>query len=125
MEHETAETLSALIDDELAPSEAARAKVHVAECSECARLLNRLESASTAFQDSGSHEMPLGLATRVKALAAGDAKSRTLNFRLAAAFVLVLIVLSGLGLRTLSPRLFSNIQQMITGAASSMGAGGK
>lgn len=123
MSHETPETLSALLDGELAAGEAERARAHAASCPECRAALSRLEGASAAFKRSGEHAMPAGLAVRAKARAAAR-RSWPVRLGLAAAFGVFLLLLSGVAMKSFMPTLFNNIQQMITGAAGQMGSGG-
>lgn len=124
MPHETPETLSALIDGELASADAERARAHAASCAECRAELSRLEGASAAFKRSGAHAMPAGLGVRAKAHAA-PRRSWPVRLGLAAAFGAILLLLSGVAVKSFLPTLFNNIQQMITGAAGQMGTGGK
>lgn len=124
MPHETPETLSSLIDGELDPAAAERARAHAASCADCRTVMDRLEGASAAFKRSGSHSMPLGLAARAKAKAA-PRRSWPVRLGLAAAFGAVLLLLSGAVVKSFLPTLFNNIQQMITGAAGQIGSGGK
>lgn len=124
MPHETPETLSALIDGELASADAERARAHAVTCAECRAEMTRLEGASAAFKRSGSHSMPVGLAVRTKAHAA-PRRSWPVRLGLAAAFGVVLLLLSGVAVKSFLPTLFNNIQQMITSAAGQMGSRGK
>lgn len=124
MPHETPETLSALIDGELAAADAERARSHAVTCAECRAEMARLEGASAAFKRSGEHPMPVGLAVRTKTHAA-PRRSWPVRLGLAAAFGVVLLLLSGVAVKSFLPTLFNNIQQMITGAAAQMGSGGK
>jgi anti-sigma factor RsiW len=124
MPHETPETLSSLIDGELSADDAARARAHAASCPDCKAILSRFEGASAAFKRSGEHVLPVGLAARAKAHAA-PRRAWPVRLGLAAAFGVVLLLLSGAVVKSLLPTLFNNIQQMITGAAGQMGTGGK
>lgn len=124
MPHETPETLSALIDGELASADAERARAHAAACAECRDAIVRLEGASAAFKRSGEHSMPAGLAVRAKAHAA-PRRSWPVRLGLVAAFGVILLLLGGVAVKSFMPALFNNIQQMITGAAGQMGSGGK
>lgn len=123
MSHETLENLSALIDGELPSADAERARAHAASCAECRAAMAKLEGASAAFKRSGEQPVPAGLAVRAKARAA-DRLPFTLRLGMAAAFGMILLLLSGTVLKTFMPTLFNNIQQMITGAAGQMGSGG-
>ena len=124
MSHETPETLSAMIDGELPAADAERARAHAASCAQCRAEIARLEGASEAFKRSGAHPMPVGLAGRAKAQASAR-RSWPVRLGLAAAFGVVLLLLSGVVVKSFIPTLFNNIQQMITGAAGQMGSGGK
>lgn len=123
MPHETLETLSSLIDGELPSADAARARVHAASCAECGAAMAKLKGASAAFKRSGDHPVPVGLAARSKAHAK-PARSWAARLGWAAAFGVILLLLSGSVLKTFMPTLFNNIQQMISGAAGQMGSGG-
>lgn len=123
MSHETPETLSAMIDGELAAADAERARAHSSSCPECGVALARLQGASAAFKRSGSHALPAGLGARAKAHAVPP-RTWPVRLGLAAAFGAILLLLSGAAMKSFMPTLFNNIQQMITGAAGQMGSGG-
>lgn len=120
--HETWETLSALKDGELVAAEADRARSHLAVCAECAAAYDRVVKAGDAFRRSGVKPMPAGLAARLRP---GRASSPLLKLSLSLAVALLAVWVSGVAIKALMPTLFNNIQQMITGAASQMGSGGK
>jgi anti-sigma factor RsiW len=129
MAHENDEDLSALIDGELSDVAAVRARAHTASCAECAARLDRLNAASFKFKRSGERPVPAGLAARVKdavrprRFAARPAGAAALA--MGAVFAAGIVLIGGVALKRFMPALFDNIQQMISGAASSMGAGGK
>jgi anti-sigma factor RsiW len=122
MAHESDEELSALIDGELPADAEARVRGHAASCPECAARLDRLGAASIQFKRSGERPVPAGLAERVKAAVRPRRPAARLVAGLAIAALLLLA--GGVLLKKAMPALYSNIQQMITGAASQMGQGG-
>lgn len=126
MSHLDDETLSAMIDSELNASAGDAARRHLAACAQCGARLESLRAASAAFKRSGAVAMPSGLAERSKDSAAKGARRPALLTAGAVASIgLVVLALAGVALKNFMPTLFNNIQQMITGAASSMGSGGR
>ncbi|MDO8756661.1 MAG: zf-HC2 domain-containing protein [Elusimicrobiota bacterium] len=123
MLHETLDTLSSLIDGELPPADAERARAHAVACAECGAALARLQEASAAFKRSGEHALPAALGARAKVQAA-PRKTSPFKLVLAMACGAFLLLVSGLVTKKFMPTLFNNIQQMITGAAGQMGSGG-
>ncbi|HEX4046856.1 MAG TPA: zf-HC2 domain-containing protein [Elusimicrobiota bacterium] len=123
MTHETDEDLSALLDGELPDAAAARARSHAASCADCAARMDRLRAASIAFRRSGERPAPAGLAERVKA--AGRPRIQWAQAVLAVAFAAALVLIGGAMVKKFLPGLFDNTQQSITGAAGSMGSGGR
>jgi anti-sigma factor RsiW len=126
MTHLDDESLNALIDG--AGGDAAEdARLHAAACAKCGERLERLRGASAAFRRSGARELPAGLAARAKA-AAQEPQPEPLRVRLAwnlvyAGVALILVLAGGAAMKRTMPDLFSQIQGMISGAASSMGSG--
>jgi anti-sigma factor RsiW len=124
MTHETDEELSALIDGELPGEAAARARAHAASCAECAARMEKLSAASLMFKRSGARAAPAGLGGRVKAaVKPSRARVRLVRGAMLAAGFAAAFLISGAVLKRFIPSLFNNIQQMITGAASSAGSG--
>ena len=120
MTHETDEELSALIDGELPDEAAARVRAHTASCAECAARRDRLSAASLMFKRSGERPVPAGLAERVKS--AGKPRRHAARLVVGLAVAILGILVCGATLKRFIPSLFSNIQQMITGAASASGS---
>lgn len=124
MTHLDDETLSAFIDGELEAAAGDAARAHAASCAECRARLERLRAASAAFRRAGERELPLGFTARVKAKVLPV--RRSIGAALAfAVFCGGLVLIFGVALKKFMPTLFINVQQMITGAASQMGSGGK
>ncbi len=122
MTHLDDDNISALIDGELKVDVAVEARIHMATCAECHARLERLSLASTSFRRSGVAVMPVGLAERAKAEAA--ARPHRLVSRLAwVAASVAMMLAAGIALKTLLPAFSIQIQQIISGAAGSMGIG--
>ncbi len=126
MTHLDDETLSALIDSELAPPKENEARLHISACERCRGRLESLRDASAAFKRSGAVPLPVGLAARAKAKAAPASRGPSLLVAGAIASIAIFVfAVAGVALKKFMPNLFNNIQQMITGAASQMGSGDK
>lgn len=125
MTHLDDETLSALIDSELGSGASAKARAHLAGCRDCALKFDRFQAASAAFRKHGGKDVPLEVIARAKIAAAPARKVELRRFAFAAIVSVAIVLMAGVAAKKFMPTLFNNIQQMITGAASQMGSGGK
>jgi len=118
------EELSAYLDGELDAAARERLAERLRTEPALAERLERLTSASAAFRAHGREPEPLGLAARALAEAKPAPSPRGWRYAFVG-FALLIFVLGGVALKKFMPTLFNNVQQMITGAASQMGSGGK
>jgi len=123
----SAEDLSAFIDDELPAERKAQVAEHLRACASCGRELERFKNAGAAFRAHGRSPLPAGLSERIiRRLPQrwkGSEPRAYPVLRLALVLVLGFVMIAGLALKHFMPGLFSQVQQMISGAASSLGPG--
>src|SRR5581483_10719185 len=114
------EDLSAYLDGELSQQEKAKVDGHLASCAECRDELAAARSASAKFRAQAAADAPAGLADRVLAMAGAKRKDKNpareslIEFAIALAIVLVLLVGAG---RLFKPQLagiFNQVMGMIS-----------
>ncbi|MBI5244439.1 MAG: zf-HC2 domain-containing protein [Elusimicrobia bacterium] len=124
MAHEfSLEDLSAFLDDELPAERHLQVEAHLRSCPACSRELERFEKAGAAFREHGRRPLPAGLLGRMlRRLRPKSFKlDPTLEWGLILAVTLGIVLAGGVALKAYMPGLFSQIQQMISGAAGSLG----
>jgi anti-sigma factor RsiW len=124
MTHLDDEILSAMIDDQLGASELATSQLHLSQCGKCQKRLVLLKDASASFRKYGAVKTPTGLleGQPSRRLPSSRMQRRTVAW---AAVSVACLILGGVVARLFLPTLFNEFQQIITGAASSMGSGDK
>jgi len=116
--------LSAFHDGELPAHEAVAVSAHVRSCAECSAALEQLGALSSASRASLAAAAPAALKARVLAAAAPKKRVRAAAL-LAGAFAALLLGLMALfAAKRFAPVMFAQIQGMINGAASTLGASG-
>jgi anti-sigma factor RsiW len=130
MAHEvSAEELSAFLDGELPAERKAQVAEHLRACASCARELERFKKAGAAFRQHGKQALPARLLERIyRRLRPEASRSEPMGswvYVFALTVVVGIVLVSGVALKRFMPGLFSSIQQMISGAATSLGQGNK
>ncbi|MBI5239895.1 MAG: zf-HC2 domain-containing protein [Elusimicrobia bacterium] len=121
------EDLSAFLDGELPAERRAQVAAHLGSCAACTKELERLKRASAAFRRHALEPLPpslLGKALRrLRPAVRRFEPLHPLEYVLAIAMVVGVVLVSGVALKRFMPGLFSQIQTMISGAAGSLGQG--
>jgi anti-sigma factor RsiW len=125
----SAEELSAFHDGELPAERKAQVAEHLRSCASCTRELERFQKAGVAFRQHGRQALPAGLLERMLSRLRPPARStepmHPMGYVLALTLVVAIVLVSGVALKRFMPGLFSSIQQMISGAATSLGQSNK
>ena len=119
MTHPVQEQLALFAGGDLSAWRNWRVARHLHACQECSAEVEGYRGAAQTTRQL--RELPSELDWGSLAL---EMKAN-IRLGLAAAFCVVLLLLSGVAVKSFMPTLFNNIQQMITGAAGQMGSGGK
>ena len=126
MAHEvSAEELSVFHDGELPAERKAQVAEHLKTCASCSRQLEQFQKAGIAFRQHGQRALPVGLLDRilrrVRPRQRSPSPAAPLEYVLMLAVALGIVLVSGVALKRFMPGLFGSIQQMISGAATSLG----
>lgn len=127
MKHEEIkEALSDYFDGQLGPAQTVEISAHVVTCAECRAALDGLRALSAGIKENLPTAAPAAMKARLLAKARQDKKQlSTPATVLVVAFTAILIVLmAGVAAKRYMPALFSSVQGMISGAASTLGASG-
>ncbi|MCX5797920.1 MAG: zf-HC2 domain-containing protein [Elusimicrobia bacterium] len=123
----SAEDLSAFLDGELPAERKAQVAEHLRACASCGRELERFKKASAAFRQHGKRALPARLLDkirdRLRPVARRSEPMDSLVYVFALTVVVGVVLVTGVALKRFMPGLFSSIQQMISGAATSLGQG--
>lgn len=116
--------LSAYVDGELSPEAAKEISDHLPGCKECSAALAELKALSSGIKTSLAAAAPDAMKKRVLAAAPAPREKHELAaFLLATALTAIIIALiTGVAAKKYMPTLFSSIQGMINGAASTLGS---
>jgi anti-sigma factor RsiW len=121
---EIKEALSAYFDGQLGPEQTVEISAHLAACTQCRAALDGIKAVSEGMKKALPAKAPAGLAQRALARAQAKKERRSaLPAVLAIAFaVLAIAFLAGVVTKKYMPTMFSSIQGMINGAASTLGS---
>lgn len=124
MAHEvSAEELSSFLDGELPAERRTQVAEHLRTCAACARQLAGFQKVGAAFREHGQEPLPAGLADRIlRRLRPQRRELRSaLELGLALAAAVGVVLVAGMALKRVMPGLFTQVQQMISGAAGTLG----
>lgn len=127
MKHEEIkEALSDYFDGQLGPAETVEISAHVATCAECRAALDGLSALSTGIKENLPASAPAAMKERLLARARREKKplSTPATVLVVAFTALILVLMAGVAAKKYMPALFSSVQGMISGAASTLGVSG-
>jgi len=122
---EIKEALSAYFDGQLGPEKAVEISAHVSACADCRAALDELSLLSAGIKKNLPVSAPAAMKERVLARA-GEKKprSRASTVLVMAFAALVIVLMAAVAAKRVMPTLFAQVQGMINGAASALGASG-
>lgn len=123
---EIKEALSDYYDGQLGPAKTVEISAHVATCPECRAELDGLTALSAGVKENLPAAAPAAMKERLLARARQEKKPlvRTSTVLAAAFAVMLLVLMAGVAAKKFMPTLFSSVQGMINGAASTLGVSG-
>ncbi|MDO8803378.1 MAG: zf-HC2 domain-containing protein [Elusimicrobiota bacterium] len=123
---EIIEDLSAYFDGQLGPEKTIEISAHVSSCPECRAALDELKALSAGVKTNLAAAAPAGMKERVlaRALERKKPQLRTSTVLAAALAVIILALMAALAAKRAMPVMFAQIQGMINGASSTLGASG-
>jgi len=118
---EIKESLSAYFDGQLGPEKAVEITAHLQSCKDCRAALDELGALSAGVRDNLKVKAPDAMKARV--LERAQEKRPLFPTVVVVAFAaIILVLMAGVAAKKYMPALFSNIQGMINGAASTLGS---
>ncbi|MBI4351327.1 MAG: zf-HC2 domain-containing protein [Elusimicrobia bacterium] len=123
---EIKESLSDYFDGQLGPAGTVEISAHVATCPECRAELDALSALSAGIKESLPAPAPAAMKERLLARARQENKPlfRSATVLAVAFAALILVLMAGVAAKKYMPTLFSSVQGMINGAASTLGVSG-
>lgn len=119
-------SLSGYFDGQLGPAETVEISAHVVTCPECRAELDGLTALSAGIKENLPAAAPAAMKERLLARAKQGKKPlvRISTVLAAALAVMLLVLMAGVAAKKYMPTLFSSVQGMISGAASTLGVSG-
>lgn len=123
---EIKKALSDYFDGQLGPAETVEISAHVATCPECRVALDGLSALSAGIKENLSVPAPAAMKERLLARARQEKKplSSPATVLVIAFTAIILVLMAGVAAKKYMPALFSSVQGMINGAASTLGVSG-
>ena len=123
---EIKEALSGYFDGQLGPAQAVEISAHIATCKECRAELDALTALSAGVKENLSAPAPAAMKERLLARARQEKKplSGPATVLVVAFTAIILFLMAGVAAKKYMPTLFSSVQGMINGAASTLGVSG-
>lgn len=124
---EIKEALSDYFDGQLGPAETVEISAHVATCPECRVALDGLSALSAGIKENLPVPAPAAMKERLLARARQEKKplSNPATVLVIAFTAIILVLMAGVAAKKYMPTLFSSVQGMINGAASTLGVSGE
>ena len=118
--------LSDYADGEVTPEAAKEISGHLPGCKECSAAVREIKALTSGIKTALAEPAPAAMKKRV--LAAAPARpahhDRATSVLVTALVAIIIVLFAGVALKKYMPTLFSSVQGMINGAASTLGASG-